>query len=180
MSFLTKWFGKSKPVEKPQYETPKIDCSSHILLSGPTYGDKTFLGSFLLNAVAVREWALVHSKSVWSTAILEQQARLYLPIWLDEVSYGFDSYITLIDMPMRQVLVPYTYDFYLKGWLSIYCHQCSKSYDTMLDNNHSHQKIGYTSNWTEEWLCPSGHIVHHKEQEVRWIVRKDRRTDLYE
>ena len=172
MNFLTKWFAKAKPVKKPQYEKPTIDCSNLILLSGPAYGDKTFFGSFLLNAVSVREWSLDHSKSVWSTANLEQQARVFLPIWLEGATYDSDSYITLIDMPMRQVLVPYTYDFYLKGWLSVYCHQCSKFYDTLVDNDHSHQKVGHTSNWTEEWLCPSGHILHHKEQEVRWIVRK--------
>lgn len=176
MNFLTQWFVKAKPqpkpIVKPQYEKPKNDCSSLILLSGPAYGDKTFFGSFLLNAVSLREWALDHSKSVWSTANLEQQARVFLPVWLDSASYESNDFITLIDMPMRQVLVPYTYDFYLKGWLSVYCHQCSKFYDTLVDNDHNHQKVGYTSNWTEEWLCPSGHILHHKEEEIRWIVRK--------
>lgn len=172
MNFFAKWFSKPRPLEKPQYEKPKTECSSLILLSGPAYGDKTFLGSFLLNAVSVREWTLDHSKSVWSTANLEQQARVNLPTWLEGVTYEADGYVTLIDMPMRQVLVPYTYDFYLKGWLSVYCHQCSEFYDTLVENDHNHKKIGNTSNWTEEWLCPSGHILHHKEEEVRWIVRK--------
>jgi hypothetical protein len=175
MNFFTKWFNKAKPIEKPQYDIPNVDCSSLILLSGPAYGDKTFFGSFLVNAVSLREWTFDHSKSVWSTANLEQQARVFLPTWLDGVTNNDDSYVTLIDMPMRQVLVPYTYDFYLKGWLSVYCHQCSKFYDTLVDNDHSHQKVGHTSNWTEEWLCPSGHILHHKEQEVRWIVRKPKK-----
>ena len=176
MNFITHWFFKAKtkpiPTEKPQYEKPKIDCSSLILLSGPAYGDKTFFGSFVLNAASVREWALDHSKNVISSAYLEQQARVFLPVWLDRVSTESNHYITLIDTPMRQVLVPYTYDFYLKGWLSVYCHQCSKFYDTLVDNDHNHQKVGHTSNWTEEWLCPSGHILHHKEEEIRWIVRK--------
>jgi len=172
MNFFTKWFSKSKQVEKPQYEKPQIDCSSLILLSGPAYGDKTFFGSFLVNAVSLREWALDHSKSVWSTASLEQQARVLLPTWLENVSYEHDGYVTLLDMPMRHVLVPYTYDFYLKGWLTAYCHQCCMLYDTLIDNDHNHQKTGSTSQWTEEWICPSGHILHHKEQELRWIVRK--------
>ena len=175
MNFFTKWFVKVTPADRPQYESPKNACSSLILLSGPTYGDKTFFGSFLLNAVSVREWVLDHSKSVWSTANLEQQARIFLPVWLDGVSYEDDDFITLIDMPMRQVLVPYTYDFYLKGWLSVYCHQCSDFYDTLVEKDDNHQKVGNTSNWTEEWLCPSGHILHYKEQEVRWIVRKGKK-----
>ncbi len=172
LNFFTKLIKRAKPLEKPQYEKPKIDCSSLILLSGPAYGDKTFFGSFLLNAVSVREWTLDHSKTVWSSANLEQQARVYLPLWLEEVTYNADGYVTLIDMPMRQVLVPYTYDFYLKGWLSVYCYQCAEFYDTLVESDHNHKKIGNTSNWTEEWLCPSGHILHHKEEEVRWIVRK--------
>jgi hypothetical protein len=174
MNFFTQWFFKAKPkfIDKAKYEKPKIDCSSLILLSGPAYGDKTFFGSFLLNAVSVRKWALDHSKSVWSTANLEQQARVFLPVWLDKVSNESNDYITLIDMPMRQVLVPYAYDFYLKGWLFIYCHQCSEFYETLVDNEHNHNKAGHTSNWTEEWLCPSGHILHHKEQEIRLIVKK--------
>ena len=172
MNFFTKWFVKAKPKEKPQYEKPKIDCSSMILLSGPAYGDKTFFGSFLLNAVSVREWALDHSKGVWSSANLEQQARVFLPVWLDRVTYESEGYITLIDMPMRQVLVPYTYDFSLKGWLSIYCHQCHEFYDSVIDQNHDSQSDGISSKWIEEWHCPVGHILHLKEQEVRWIVRK--------
>lgn len=175
MNFLSKWFVKSKLVEKLQYEKPKINCSNLILLSGPAYSDRTFFGSFLLNAVSVKEWAIDHSKSVWSNANLEQQARVYLPIWLDGVAYRTSDYVTLLDMPMRQVLVPYTYDFYLKGWLSIYCHQCSKFYDTLIDNDHSHSKVGNISNWTEEWLCPSGHIIRHKEEEIRWMVSKTKK-----
>lgn len=171
MNFLKRLFKKEVAVEKPAYVPPPLACSSLILLSGPAYGDKTFFGSFLLNSVAVREWVSDHSKSVWSSSNLEQQARLYLPTWLEKVSYEQDRYVTLLDMPMRHVLVPYTYDFYLKGWLSVYCHQCSKHYDTLIDNDHNHQKIGRTSQWTEEWLCPSGHVLYHKEQELRWIVR---------
>jgi hypothetical protein len=172
MNFLKRFFEKEVTVEKPAYVQPPLACSSLILLSGPAYGDKTFFGSLLLNAVSVRDWASDHSKSVWSSSKLEQQARQYLPSWLEGVSLEDDGYVTLLDMPMRQVLVPYTYDFYLKGWLAVYCHQCSMLYDTLIDNNHNHQKIGRTSQWTEEWLCPSGHILHHKAQEVRWIVRK--------
>ena len=75
MNIITNWFfkAKTKPIhtEKPQYEKPKIDCSSLILLSGPAYGDKTFFGSFVLSAVSVREWALDHSKNVISSAYLE-------------------------------------------------------------------------------------------------------------
>jgi len=177
MNFFTKWFRKSISVEtpqyeKPEYEKPKIDCSISILLAGPAYGDKTFFGSFLLNAVSVREWALDHSTSVWSTAHLEQQARVFLPTWLNGITSDSNRYVTLIDLPMRQVLVPYTYDFYLKGWLSVYCHQCAVSYDSLIDNQHNQQKAGHTSNWTDEWLCPKSHILHHKDQEIRLIVRK--------
>jgi hypothetical protein len=174
VNFFSKVFlkPKSQPIASP-YVKPSIECSSLILLSGPAYGDKTFFGSFLLNSVSLLEWALDHSKNVISSSHLEQQARVFLPVWLEGVSYESKNYITLIDMPMRQVLVPYTYDFYLKGWLSVYCHKCSKSYDTLIDNDHNHQKVGHTFNWTEEWLCPVGHILHHSEEGMRLIIRKN-------
>ena len=172
MNSLNRLFTKEVAVEKPVYVQPHLACSSLILLSGPAYGDKTFYGSFLLNSVALREWMSDHSKRVWSSSYLEQQARLYLPTWLEKVSLEHNGYVTLLDMPMRHVLVPYSYDFYLKGWLSVYCHHCSMLYDTLIDNMHNHQKIGRTSQWTEEWLCPAGHTLHHKEQEIRLILRK--------
>jgi hypothetical protein len=172
VNFLRKILAKKiESSVKPIYLLPETDCSSLILLAGPAYGDKTFFGSFLLNSVAVREWVSDHSKGVWSSANFEQQARQHLPTWLEKVSLEDDGYVTLIDEHMRHVLVPYTYDFYLKGWLTAYCHQCSMLYDTLIDNDHNHQKVGRTSQWTEEWLCPAGHILHHKEQELRWIVR---------
>lgn len=170
MNFLKRLYSKKLVVDKPIYTHPAVACSSHILLSGPAYGDKTFLGSFLLNAVEVRDWVSDHSKSVWSSANFEQQARQYLPTWLEGVSLEDDGYVTLLDLPMRQVLVPYTYDFYLKGWLSVYCHQCSQLFETLIENDHNHQKTGLTSRWTAQWLCPSGHILHHAEEEIRWIV----------
>ena len=171
MNILRRWFSKKNSVEDIVYRLPEIRCSSSILLSGPAYGDKTFFGSFLLNAVGVRDWVSDHSKNVWSSSNLEQQARQYLPVWLDGVSLEDDGYVTMLDMPMRHVLVPYTYDFYLKGWVAFYCHQCSMLYDTLIDNDHNHQKVGRTSQWTEEWLCPAGHILHHTEQELRLIVK---------
>lgn len=173
VNFFRKIFPKKiESSAQPKYLHPEIDCSSLILLSGPAYGDSTFFGSFLLNSVAVREWASDHSKSVWSSAKSEQQARLYLPIWLKKVSPEDDGYVTLLDVHMRHVLVPYIFDFYLKGWMVVYCHQCSTQYDTWIDNDHNHQKAGHTRQWTEEWLCPIGHILHYKEQEIRLIIKK--------
>lgn len=172
MDFIRKFFPqKNESPTKPIYPHPLTTCSSLILLSGPTYGDKTFFGSFLLNAVGVRDWVSDHSKSVWSSADLEQQARKYLPIWLQGVSHEDDKYLALLDLPMRHVLVPYAYDFYLKGWLSVYCHQCSILYDTLIENDHDHSKTGPTSRWTTQWLCPSGHILHHKAEEIHWFVK---------
>lgn len=176
VSFFAKLFGRKKTIERPAYKQPELTCSSLILLSGPTYGDKTFFGSFLLDAVAVRAWVLDHSKSVWSSASLEQQAREFLPVWLEQATYEENDYVTLIDMPMRQVLVPYIYDFYSKGWLSIYCHECKEMHDSLVDNQHGVERIGRTSKWTEEWLCPAGHIVHHKDEEIRLIVRNSSKS----
>lgn len=175
MNFFRKLFKSTRQSSKTEtYRAPIHKCSSLILLSGPSYGDRTFFGSFLLDAVAVKEWVLDHSKSIWTNSKSEQLAREFLPHWLEHVTYADDDCVTLLDEKMRLVLVPYTYDFYDKGWVSIYCHQCKAIHDTILDNTHNVERVGNTSSWTEEWLCSAGHIVHHKEHEVRWIVKKSR------
>ena len=91
-SFFKIFRKKDKPPEfEKTYTIPPLECSYKILLSGPAYNDKTFFGSFLLDSVAVREWVSDHSISVWSSAKLEQQARLYLPTWLENVSFEQDG-----------------------------------------------------------------------------------------
>ena len=172
MELLDKWIRKFTATKEPQYLIPQYECSSKILLCGPTYGDITYFGSFLLDSLARKEWTLDHSKNVFSTNKLEQQARQFLPIWLDSVKSDSASFITLLDHPMRNVLVPYAFDFYTKGWLKVYCHKCCEEYDSFVDNEHNILKIGNKSSWTDEWLCHQGHILHHKDHDVRWIVRK--------
>jgi hypothetical protein len=169
LELLDKWIRKFTTTKEPQYLIPQYECSSKILLCGPTYGDITYFGSFLLDSLAIKEWTLDHSKNVFSTNKLEQQARQFLPIWLDSVKSDSASFITLLDHPMRNVLVPYAFDFYTRGWLKVYCHQCCDEYDSIVDNEHDLLKFGNKSSWTDEWLCPKGHILHHKDQEVRWI-----------
>ena len=172
MEILNKWILKFTATKEPQYLIPKYGCSTKILLCGPTYGDITFFGSFLLDAIALKRWAVDHSKNVFSTNKIEQQAREFLPIWLDSVRSDSDNFVTLLDKPMRNVLVPYAFDFYTKGWLKVYCHQCRTEHQTIVDNEHDLLKFGNKSSWTDEWLCTKGHILHHKDQDVRWIVRK--------
>lgn len=156
------------------YIKPTIECSNHILLAGPAYGDKTFFGSFLLDVPMSKFWMNEHSKSVFSSSKLEQEARTFLPLWCSDVTKANDSYVTLVDIYMRHVLVPYTYDFYLKGFLKIYCHQCRCFYDEILDSSSEVLKNGNSRSWTEEWVCSSGHLLHRKSQELRLIVRQNK------
>lgn len=176
MELLKKWIRKFTATKEPQYLIPQNNCSTKILLCGPTYGDITFFGSFLLDATAVKRWALDHSKNVYSTNKVTQQARQLLPTWLDSVRSDSDNFVTLIDNSMRDVLVPYAFDFYTKGWLKVYCHQCSQEYGSLVANEHDKLKFGNKSTWTDEWLCQKGHILHRKAHEVRWIVRKTTNT----
>jgi hypothetical protein len=156
-----------------QYIKPEIKCSNFILLSGPAYGDKTFFGSFLLDVSASKEWMNEHSKAVFSSAKLEQEARIFLPTWCSNVANEDDAYVTLIDIQMRHVLVPYTYDFYLKDFLRIYCHQCHSYCDKILDNSSDVVSDGNNRSWIEEWHCSKGHVIHYKNQELRLLIRKN-------
>ena len=103
MELINKWILKFTVTKEPQYLIPKYDCSTKILLCGPTYCDITFFGSFLLDAIAVKRWAVDHSKNVYSTNKVTQQARQFLPIWLDRVRSDSDNFVTLLDNPMRDV-----------------------------------------------------------------------------
>lgn len=172
MELLNKWIRKFTATKEPQYLIPQYQCSSKILLCGPTYGDITYFGSFLLDSLAIKEWTLDHSKHVYSSNKVTQQARQFLPTWLDSVRSDSDNFVTLLDNPMRVVLVPYAFDFYTKGWLKVYCHQCCKEYDSIVKNEHDLLKFGNKSSWTDEWLCHQGHKLHHKDNDVRWIVRQ--------
>ena len=145
MELLNKWIRKFTATKEPQYLIPQYECSSKILLCGPSYGDITYFGSFLLDSLAIKEWTLDHSKNVFSTNKLEQQARQFLPIWLDSVKSDSASFITLLDHPMRNVLVPYAFDFYTRGWLKVYCHQCCDEYDSIVDNEHDLLNFGKKS-----------------------------------
>ena len=58
MELLNKWIRKFTATKEPQYLIPQNDCSSKTLLCGPTYGDITFFGSFLLDAIAVKRNAI--------------------------------------------------------------------------------------------------------------------------
>jgi hypothetical protein len=172
MKFLLRLFGYQRKPEKPRYEPPLMPCSSLIALSGPCYGDMTFFGTFLLNSVSLKVWMKDHAASVFSSDSMEQQARLHLPLWLEDVDYSCNNYVTKIDFPMRKVLVPYTYDFYLKGWIVVYCHECKSLHDAMIDNNQNIEKTDSSVKWLEEWLCPAGHVLHRKDQEIRHIKRR--------
>jgi hypothetical protein len=155
------------------YTKPSIECSNLILLSGPAYGDKTFFGSFLLDVPSSKLWMKEHSVSVFSSAKLEQDARVFLPNWCDNVAIEDDSYVTLIDIQMRHVLVPYTYDFYLKDFLRIYCHQCHSYCDKIFDKSSDVVSNGNNRSWIEEWHCSSGHVLHRKSQELRLLIRQN-------
>lgn len=155
---------------KSTYQFPKHNCASRILLCGPSYGDITYFASFILDSQKIIAWAFEHGNSVWSSDKNEQTARKFLPIWLSLANDSRDDYFTILDGPMRQVLMPYIYDFYLNGWLSYYCHQCSSHHNKIIENDHDHQSHdGLSKKWIEEWLCPNEHIIHHKNEELRWI-----------
>jgi hypothetical protein len=154
------------------YVKPVIDCSNLIILSGPVYGDKTFFGSFILDVSLSKSWMLEHAYNVLSSSKLEQEARIFLPTWFGDVSKEDVGYVTLIDIHMRHVLVPYTLDFYLKNFLKIYCHQCHSYCDKIIDKSSDVVSIGKNRSWVEEWHCPSGHLLHRKSQELRLLIRR--------
>jgi hypothetical protein len=181
LNYLGNLFGKYLPKtllelpktsDKSTYKYPSYQCGSSILICGPTYGDKKYFGSFTVDASKLASWTFEHSKAVWSSNKDEQKARELLPLWLSIGNLEREFYVSLLDLPMRHVLVPYLYDFYLKGWVTIYCHECHLHHHELIDNKHDHEQRGDTNKWIQEWLCPNGHVIHHEHAELRWITTK--------
>ena len=164
---------KGQVVEKCRepidYVTPAYQCTRNVLLCGSAYGDVYYQGAYLLDTQAALDWVKKHSTSVWSLQQEEQQAREYIPIWFANPAPD-DDHIALLDPGMRGVLMPYLLDFHTHGWLSIYCLQCRKNYESMTTATFDAERNGPYSTWTAEWRCPAGHIVHRKKNEIRYFI----------
>ena len=166
---------KDPPVAKRRepinYVQPAYQCTRNVLLCGSAYGDVSYQGAYLLDTQAALDWVKKHSTSVWSLQQEEQQAREYIPIWFANPAPD-DDHIALLDPAMRGVLMPYLLDFHTHGWLSIYCPQCRKNYESVTTTIFDAERNGPYSTWTAEWRCPAGHIVHSKKNEIRYFIPK--------
>ena len=167
--------GKGQPLEKRRepinYVPPSYQCTRNVLLCGSAYGDVSYQGAYLLDTQAALNWVKKHSTSVWSLRQEQQQAREYIPIWFAN-PVPDDDQIALLDPGMRGVLMPYLLDFHTHGWLSIYCPQCRKNYESMTRTQFDADRNGPYSTWTEEWRCPAGHIVHRKKNGIRYFIAR--------
>jgi hypothetical protein len=150
------------------YEPPSYQCTQSVLLCGSAYGEISYKGAYLLDTQAALDWVKKHSVTVWSSKQEHQQAREYIPIWFANPVPG-DGHVALLDPSMRDVLMPYLVDFYNNGWLSIYCPQCRKNYETLTRTQFDADRDGPYSTWTEEWQCQAGHIVHRRKNEIRYF-----------
>ena len=162
-------FRKIGATSNPKYAAPALECSSLILLCGPSYGDQHYKGSFLLDAVALKEWAIAVGRGVTSAQSLHYAAGAFIPQWLEKTSYQQDSYVTLLDKYTRGVLMSYVLDFYQKGLIRVYCHECHEHHDSIVINVNEEEHHGPLTEWTDEWLCCNGHVLHKEDQEIRWI-----------
>ena len=159
----------AKRRESINYVPPAYQCTRNVLLCGSAYGDIFYQGAYLLDTQAALDWVKKHSTSVWSLQQEEQQAREYIPIWFANPAPD-DDHIALLDPGMRGVLMPYLLDFHTHGWLSIYCPQCRKNYESVTTAQFDAERNGPYSTWTAEWRCPAGHIVHRKKNEIRYFI----------
>ena len=162
----------SKFSEPINYVLPSYQCTRSVLLCGAAYGDVSYRGAYLLDTQAAIEWVTKHSTSVWSLQQKQQQAREYIPVWFANPALD-DDHVALLDTEMRGVLMPYLLDFYTRGWLSIFCSQCRKNYESVTRTQFDADRDGRYSTWTEDWRCAAGHIVHSKKNEIRYFKPRD-------
>ena len=159
----------TKATHQPEHYVPPIhQCTRSVLLCGAAYGDVSYRGAYLLDTKAAKELVTKHSTSVWSVQKKQQQAREYIPLWFANPVLD-DDHVALLDTEMRGVLMPYLLDFYNKGWISIYCPKCDKSYTVVTQSKYDAERNGRHSTWTEAWHCAAGHIVHTSKNELIWF-----------
>jgi hypothetical protein len=146
--------GKSQEV----YEPPDIQCSDWVLLLSPAYGDKGMRGSLIVSAGAINTWASDHVNRSWNSVLLKQQALEHLVVWTKPENLS-DGYVTLLDGVQRGVLQEYSGNLIKNQPYRVWCPDCKRLYEQLIDATEYLGKVGNESRSTQIWQCPDGHIL---------------------
>lgn len=144
-------------------------CSSLIIAVSPKYGDQHHRGELILDVVALLPWAEHHAESVLSSDKEEQAAIRALPLWLRGAALD-DSHITYVPHSFAQILRPYAEDFIVKHIGMMACPDCRRVVKNVtMKKLNEHSAGAVLHSWTDEWLCPEGHLLYRQDQQIHMV-----------
>jgi hypothetical protein len=155
-----------KLITKEVYQKPRYRPTKWAILHGPSYGEKKFRATLLIDLSQMREWAINHAKQTWTNQTYEQSAKEYFPEWLERIDLETDA-VTVLDKGQYGFLKDYYLDFVNKDWHQIYCPDCKKIYKNIDIKDSNRNQEGKNISWSIDWRCIEGHILYAHEQSIR-------------
>lgn len=155
-----------KLITKESYQKPQYRPTKWAVLHGPSYGEKKFRATLLIDLSQMREWSVKHAKQTWTNQTFEQAAKEYFPEWLGGIDLETKA-ITILDKGQHGFLKDYYLDFVNKDWHQIWCPDCKKIYKKIDIQDSKSKSEGSNISWTVDWRCEEGHILYLHEQSIR-------------
>jgi hypothetical protein len=143
-------------------------CPSHVVIAGPRYDAKHFIGEVIADAALLLPWAEHHAEAVWSLACDEQAARKTLPIWLRgaDLSQKEPAYLPA---PFFQVLGPYAETLINKEVAVAHCPECGQAVSDLAMQQLDKRMVGTWHYWTAEWRCENNHLIYREDHELHFF-----------
>jgi len=147
---------QDRPIEPPQ------PLGRWILIQS-SYFEPHVAGAFLLDLSKAEEWAIRHAENVWSSVPAEQYARIQLPKQIAELNESSENFVSIPSAPLFHVLHPYLLEFYVRGWLQIWCMNCKTTSTDALFICMAPNLTDVVQSRTEGYSCANcGSHIHHR------------------
>ena len=147
-------------------------CTARVVITGPSYGDKHFMGDVVADSRRLFSWARRHG--VIYSIDEKQAAREVLPAWLKgaDRSNITPSHVTA---PFREILRDYAEDFVKKKIAKVFCNECRAFIRDVTVDRVNQRNDGVFDWHTVMWHCPAGHVLRREDLGYRIIRRRGSR-----
>ena len=147
-------------------------CTARVVITGPSYGDKHFMGDVVADSRRLFSWARRHG--VIYSIDEKQAAREVLPAWLKgaDRSNITPSHVTA---PFRAILRDYAEDFVKKKIAKVFCNECRAFISDVTVDRINPRNDGVFDWHTVMWHCPAGHLLHREDLGYRVFHRRESR-----
>ena len=147
-------------------------CTARVVITGPSYGDKHFMGDVVADSRRLLPWAWRHG--VIYSDDQKQAARQVLPAWLKgaDRSNITPSHVTA---PFRAILRDYAETFVKKRIAKVFCNECRAFISDVTVDRINPRNDGVFDWHTVMWHCPAGHLLHREDLGYRVFHRRESR-----